>query len=1161
VKINEVHIHGFGAWTGLKLPWLPEGLAVLYGPNEAGKTTLMQFIRSVFYGFSPDRRHYLPPVQGGRPGGSMTVTGPNGRFQIERYDDVGGEQVILTAADGTRHGEHLVKVLLCNTDEAVFNNVFAVELREMQELGTLGDTQAAELLYNLTAGLDRISLVEVMRELETSRNRLLDRDGKPCQVLQLLETREKLRQEIEELGQLMRRWQHLATQQGQLARELSRLQEEHKRLQREIRVIELAITLGPRWQQRAALDDQLAALGGASGMPEGAVSRLDRLKAQVEKHERRRDQLRADRRELGRQAAALSVNEALLRHAPRIEALSEQESWLSSLVDDVTASQRAIADAQGALAAEMNRLGFGAWSGNDALPALSSRTLGALRGPARAVARCRHLVTEARQNAAKAKENANALAGQIESALSARQQPDLAAAVESAGQLVSQLRRRQQIDQRQEQMTHYRSDLEEQRRRSSQRQLLPAAALWGFGAVFVFGVVLVLVSLVLTTPVIGPASWPMALLGLAGIIVAGLGKILMERSNANQLEACQKQLHMLELQVQQAEEERDVLDRQLPRTGAPLESRLEAAENDLAALEELMPLDTRRVTARQEAQAAAGRAAQAEQELAAARRRWRQALAALGLPDNLDLKQIRQLVQAADRMGHRHREINDRHAEMDRRRRELESLSSRIVQLAAEAGLPPAPGGAIERLKQLSAALADQKVLVERRDGLLRQARQLRQRQTRHETALERLRYRWRRLLRESGVEDEEQLRRLAAQVAQMRCLRDQRETVAREIAAAIEGWATEEDLSRQIQGDAPARREARLAELREQLELVQSRIAERLEQRGRVGEQLRVLAEDRRLAARKLDLAMVEKRLEDAIGRWQVLALTSRVLDDIRATYERQRQPETLQEASGYLDRFTCGRYRRVWTPLGERALRVEDAEGHNLPVEVLSRGTREQLFLSLRLALVSYFARHGAGLPLVLDDVLVNFDAERAKAAATVLRDFAAAGHQLLVFTCHEHLMRLFKSLKVATASLPGNSTGRPVEVLFAETPATRAPQPARTPAPRKPGKKKRPRPEPEEDLEPIVNELEIVVEPEPVVEDAEDEEEPDPAAENVEVDQEEDLFASPDEEEAAWEEEDSEEASFDDEDEEGQSWEEEDLEGFGDDPDPDEDDAQAA
>ena len=153
------------------------------------------------------------------------------------------------------------------------------------------------------------------------------------------------------------------------------------------------------------------------------------------------------------------------------------------------------------------------------------------------------------------------------------------------------------------------------------------------------------------------------------------------------------------------------------------------------------------------------------------------------------------------------------------------------------------------------------------------------------------------------------------------------------------------------------------------------------------------------------------------------MLAATEWLLAGVRKRYERERQPETLREASGYLERLTAGRYSRVWTPLEEDALRVDDAEGRSLPVEVLSRGTREQLFLSLRLSLVSSYARRGIDLPLVLDDVLVNFDARRARAAATVLRDFAARGHQLLVFTCHEHVAELFRALDVPVRELPAN------------------------------------------------------------------------------------------------------------------------------------------
>ena len=115
--------------------------------------------------------------------------------------------------------------------------------------------------------------------------------------------------------------------------------------------------------------------------------------------------------------------------------------------------------------------------------------------------------------------------------------------------------------------------------------------------------------------------------------------------------------------------------------------------------------------------------------------------------------------------------------------------------------------------------------------------------------------------------------------------------------------------------------------------------------------------------------------------------------------------------------------------------------------------------MFLSLRLALAACYARRGAPLPLVLDDVLVNFDTQRAEAAAVVLRDFAAAGHQVLVFTCHEHILQMFKSLRVPTSRLPDNMGAEPATIVFDEparekakrrtSPAARPPSPASTPS----------------------------------------------------------------------------------------------------------------
>jgi hypothetical protein len=197
VRITDVEIEGFGAWSDLKLDHVSEGLTVFYGPNEAGKTTLMEFVRSVLYGYSAERRsRYLPPVAGGRGGGALDVVGAGGRFTIRRTpgsltgDDLGRVEVL--SPQGARQGQHVLGSLLSGIDEPIFNNVFAVGLRELQELGTLDDTEAAAHLYKLTSGLDRVSLIDVMRQLEAARNQILAADGSRSELTRTDRTARRL---------------------------------------------------------------------------------------------------------------------------------------------------------------------------------------------------------------------------------------------------------------------------------------------------------------------------------------------------------------------------------------------------------------------------------------------------------------------------------------------------------------------------------------------------------------------------------------------------------------------------------------------------------------------------------------------------------------------------------------------------------------------------------------------------------------------------------------------------------------------------------------------------------------------------------------------------------------------------------------------------------
>jgi uncharacterized protein YhaN len=164
--------------------------------------------------------------------------------------------------------------------------------------------------------------------------------------------------------------------------------------------------------------------------------------------------------------------------------------------------------------------------------------------------------------------------------------------------------------------------------------------------------------------------------------------------------------------------------------------------------------------------------------------------------------------------------------------------------------------------------------------------------------------------------------------------------------------------------------------------------------------------------------------RLQQAAVDWTAADLSVRVFEELRDWFEMHCQPAVLTDAAQYLRRLTRDQYHGLRVPLGVRTLLVTDHAGTVLSPDELSSGTREQLFLAVRLALVREWARQGKHLPLVLDDVLVNFDRHRSEAMIGLLRDVAAEGQQIVVFTCHLHLAHQFQERGVEPLWLPNRS-----------------------------------------------------------------------------------------------------------------------------------------
>lgn len=1083
MKLLALEIEGYGVWNGLKLQRMSEGLNVVYGPNEAGKSTVLQFIRSALYGFSPPRRRYLPPKHGGRPGGWIEVAGAGGHFQITRYASADGNQRLdelhVTAADGARQSDDTVKSLLANVDEATFSHVFAVSLSEMQELATLSDTQAAEVLYSITAGLDRVSLIEVMRELEASRARIIDPHGGACQVAQLTQQRDQIARQIEELQSQMHDYARLLADRNVLQRELDQLDEAKKELQEKLGVYELALSVRDRWRRRRALDEDLAGLGPGNGVPADALQRLDELRERAAKHAASLERMQHHRQKLRREAAELNVNEALGRCGPRIAATLEQDPWFRSLEGQIAELEKQHNDLHATMFAEYEKIGLGKPERKDRLPTLSPQALTRLRQPGKRLGEALRDFRDQRTSAEDAHHAAAGVHKQVTAALADRDAPDLTTATQRAGDLVNQLRRRIQLDERLEQLARNQQELREQSLGLLQRQVPTGSTAIALAAIFVVGILLVALGIFI--PGLNkPTYWTLCAIGIVIACGAVLARYAALRSGDQQLEQAQNQLRTLEMQIKQGQDERAVLDDQLPRGGGPMVARLAAAEKELAELEGLAPLDSQHAAARQDAEEAARLAGQADEELRAARRAWREGLEKAGLPPDFKPRQVRQAARLAMRIQDMQARLALLDDELTQRRREREMLLGRVAQLVADSGADVKSEHPLDKARELSEMLTRQEARVARREAIRRRLKKLRHLRTHREDAAAKIAQRRRQLLRLHGAKSEEHLQKLVAETVRVENLRREHEQLNRELAAAIGDRATHAVMQELLAGPAAASMDATRDDLRARLAAMEKDVHQRIETRGRIAAQLTALAGDRQRAARQLEMASVLARIDEAIGRWQVLAVTGQALEAIRASYENDRQPETLREASGYFRQMTQGKYRRVWTPVGERVLRVEDSEGEGLSVEVLSRGAREQLFLSLRLALAAHFARRGAVLPLILDDVLVNFDAERAQAAGEVLRDFAAQGHQMLVFTCHDHIAKLFRGLKAPLCELPSNAQHNPAPLVFDDGFKEKVKKPGRpAPAARKTGKPRLTEPE-----EPPAEAPEPPAEPEPAV-----------------------------------------------------------------------------
>jgi uncharacterized protein YhaN len=417
--------------------------------------------------------------------------------------------------------------------------------------------------------------------------------------------------------------------------------------------------------------------------------------------------------------------------------------------------------------------------------------------------------------------------------------------------------------------------------------------------------------------------------------------------------------------------------------------------------------------ARAAAEAAARTLAKLNREQDEWRAAWAPIAATLGLRDDAAAEDGKQALEDWNRIDilcRDWRAAEDRVGQMDAAISGFEAAAAPLAGLAPDLPDPHALVRTLaERLALTRAATTERARIAKERAETQKRLAAAADAHTGAETTLASLRAL-------AGAEDDAQLQAAIARAAEHAALS---KTIAERDAELAREDRPLADLTAEAEGIDLDTLPARLAQIEQRLREIAD---ENAAFAGQLTDLRRELTEmeyghDAAGAAQAMANALAD--MKDIAERYQRLRLAHTLLRAGIDRFRRQQQGPLLARAGALFARLTEDRYRRLSVEEaddGTLTLVAVRPDNSGCPADRLSEGTRDQLYLALRLAAIEGHAVRTDPLPFIADDLLVNFDDRRARAALRVLAEFAQTT-QTILFTHHAHIADMADP---ATASL---------------------------------------------------------------------------------------------------------------------------------------------
>lgn len=888
MQLREIRIGGFGTFADTRVQGLAPGLNVLHGPNEFGKTTLLEFVRRVLFGF-PARRgdaNLYPSLHGGQYGGQLVCEMRDGRtLTVSRTSGKSGGALSVKDQHGDAVNEDAFYGALGTTSSDLYHNVFSVGLEELYKINVISLPEVKDRVYGAGLGLGDVSVTDLKKSFADEAEKLYRPRGSTQRMNAIVGTLNQLERQIRERTAQLGKYDEKVRSRDQFAVESGRLREQLRNLQSAQRSLGHQKSLYGTFAALRAAEDGLLPLADVPDIPDEMMDEVTKRQQAVDSIEERQKDTRTTLTSRRAELAALIFDPALLEHERQIKALSRSLAQYRDARRDLPVQERE----RQLLLEEINRgiraIGEG-WTEE----------------------RVRAFVVTAEQNVA------------------LREREDAMRFREKAAEKSSD-----RLDDHRQQTRTWRAT-----------PTVPAAYRIIGAVIFAFGLTGCIYSAVNGYVLPAAVSGVAAALGL--VVALSLGS-----------------------------------------SSGPLRDK---------ALAEL-----------EQEQREAARLLQEE------RAAWSALLEQLGLAPSLPPAAVTEQLQSLRTLQASLRTVDERTARIDDMQAIVNATDSLFAQVAASLAEPVTTSDVAAGIETIDALLDKAQDINARKEALRREVAQLDEKATALAADLAKAKLALDSLVCGAGATNFAEFAALHERSARARALRADISKSKLTMQAVVGVGEPYDTFVASLESTNPEDIAARLVLVDEQLAAVSEQLESTNRSVGGLDVELSDLVSSEELLVWEAQAEEQKQQLRDAHREWLCARFGLWAVEQAVSRYETTRQPAVVREAQTAFALMTGQRYTALLSPLGSDDLRVRDSSGNEKSIlNELSRGTKEQLYLAMRLGLIEQYELNAEPLPVIMDDILVNFDDERGPLAVQALAAFAK-NRQVIVMTCHESTREMYR------------------------------------------------------------------------------------------------------------------------------------------------------